>query len=908
MDMPLKTLLILSLGGTLLGLSLMLLRRLLGKKLPSAFYYYAWLLVFLRFLLPLPGLVGGESAVVESPLALDTAAPPAIESLSPRSYLSAGADPAGEPSASAAPASDNTAAPAAQPVTEQEEAASSRSPEPTGHTGPELSSLLHAQHFWLGLWLCGAILCLTWYIWGYVRYSRAVRRCLKDPSDPELAFYLSIPQKHRPELAKCPGLDSPMLLGVARPLLVLPDREYSPERLSAILSHELTHYRRGDLIFKWFAVLVFSLHWFNPFTRLFRRELDRACELSCDEHLLRRMDRDGRQNYGETLLDLAAGRSLSPRVIATSFATEKRNLKERLEQIMTYKKKGRAALALTLAAILLLCGCGAALGPAASETIPPAPTPETSQSSAEPISNPASQGEVVSVGAVDALLSAIAPGAEITLKEGVYDLTMASNYGHDSGSDYYRWESMSDGFELVITGVDGLSIKGAGMGDTVVCAQSRQADVLRLEDCENIRLSGFSAGHTEKPVPCSGEVLTLENCSGIQLEDCGLYGCGTVGLNAENSAGITLSGSDIYDCSDMAMFLKSCADIRLENCNIYACGSDTGPLFFVWGCRGFALVNSRVYDNNCMSLIYNNYSPEVYLLGSTVENNRFSSYLFNMSQRGVIVDKCSFANDGYTELCFTYGDMAQLLDIDGNVLDEEQLLSMKRENAVYNGPGDLSPLPAPEGTINADGLLEVHVQDVDSFLAAIGPDTIIYLDGEIFDLSTARSYGQYSTEYYDWINYDGPGLRIKNVKNLTIIGQGKDKTQLCAVPRTVDVLSFENCENLTLSSLTAGHTPEPGACSGGVLAYSGCKNMSVEDCGLFGCGIIGIGAESCEDMAIKNTDIYECSSGAARFYDCTDVVFTGCTVRDCGTPEFVCDLSQVSYNGTELPQGNSQVS
>ena len=232
---------------------------------------------------------------------------------------------------------------------------------------------------------------------------------------------------------------------------------------------------------------------------------------------------------------------------------------------------------------------------------------------------------------------------------------------------------------------------------------------------------------------------------------------------------------------------------------------------------------------------------------------------------------------------------------------------MKRENAVYNGPGDLSPLPAPEGTINADGLLEVHVQDVDSFLAAIGPDTIIYLDGEIFDLSTARSYAQYSTEYYDWIN-DGPGLRIKNVKNLTIIGQGKDKTQLCAVPRTVDVLSFENCENLTLSSLTAGHTPEPGICSGGVLAYSGCKNMSVEDCGLFGCGIIGIGAESCEDMAIKNTDIYECSSGAARFYDCTDVVFTGCTVRDCGTPEFVCDLSQVSYNGAELPQGNSQVS
>lgn len=909
MDMLPKTLLILSLGGTVLGLSLMLARRLLGKRLPSAFYYYAWLLVLLRFLLPLPGLVGAEPAAGESSPAYDAAAPAAMESPSPRSYLRTGADPAGASSAGAAPVSDNTAAPAAQTVAEPEESApATQSVKSAAPVRGKLPVQLDAGWALVWLWLGGAGLLLLWYILSYARFSRSVRRCQKAPSDTELALYLSLPQKHRPELAKCPGLDSPMLLGVVRPLLVLPDREYSPERLSAILSHELTHYRRGDLIVKWFAVFVFSLHWFNPFTRLFRRELDRACELSCDEHLLRRMDRDGRQNYGETLLDLAAERSLPPRVIATSFATEKRNLKERLEQIMTYKKKGRAGLALTLAAILLLCGCGAALGPAAQETVPPAPTPEPSQSTAEPISNPASQGQVVSVGAVDALLSAIAPGAEITLQEGVYDLTMASDYGHDSGSDYYRWESMSDGFELVISGADGLRITGAGKGSTVICAQSRQANVLRLEDCEDVRLTGFSAGHTEKPVPCSGEVLTLENCSGIQLEDCGLYGCGTVGLNAESSAGITLSGSDIYDCSDMAMFLKSCADIRVENCNVYACGSDTGPVFFVWGCRGFALVNSRVYDNNCISLIYNYYSLEVYLLGSAVENNKLDSYLFNMSQRGVIIDKCSFENNRYTDLCFTYGDMAQLLDIDGNALDEEQLLSMKQEKAVYAGPKDLSPLPAPEGTINAEGLREVHVEDVDSFLAAIGPDTIIYLDGETFDLSTARSYGQYSTEYYDWINYDGPGLRIKDVKNLTIIGQGKDKTQLCAVPRTVDVLSFENCENVTLSSLTAGHTPEPGVCSGGVLAYSGCKTMKVDNCGLFGCGIIGIGAENCEGMEISNTDIYECSSGAARFYDCTGVVFTGCTVRDCGTPEFICDLSQVSYNGKELPQGNSQVS
>ena len=45
----------LSLAGTLLGLFLMLLTRIFGKKLPPAFTYYAWLIVLLRFLLPVPG-------------------------------------------------------------------------------------------------------------------------------------------------------------------------------------------------------------------------------------------------------------------------------------------------------------------------------------------------------------------------------------------------------------------------------------------------------------------------------------------------------------------------------------------------------------------------------------------------------------------------------------------------------------------------------------------------------------------------------------------------------------------------------------------------------------------------------------------------------------------------------------
>ena len=57
-----KTLLIMTLSGSALALLLLALRYLILKRMPSTVYYYAWLLVLLRFALPLPGLVPNGTA------------------------------------------------------------------------------------------------------------------------------------------------------------------------------------------------------------------------------------------------------------------------------------------------------------------------------------------------------------------------------------------------------------------------------------------------------------------------------------------------------------------------------------------------------------------------------------------------------------------------------------------------------------------------------------------------------------------------------------------------------------------------------------------------------------------------------------------------------------------------------
>ena len=196
---------------------------------------------------------------------------------------------------------------------------------------------------------------------------------------------------------------------------------------------------------------------------------------------------------------------------------------------------------------------------------------------------------------------------------------------------------------------------------------------------------------------------------------------------------------------------------------------------------------------------------------------------------------------------------------------------------------------------------QVTVTTADEFLAAIAPDTEITVDAELIDLSKATGYGRTRGEYYYWNEtHDGPELYIAEVSNLTIRGAGDDHTinVISSVPRYSNVLTFFNCSNIMVKGLTAGHTEEPGECVGGVLHFLNSQNILVEDCGLFGCGTVGVGAESSKDIQIINNDIYDCTVGGIDLTFCGDVNADGNTFRNLGIFTFrVYDCGSVTCNG-----------
>ncbi len=944
----------LSLGGTALAAVLMLLQRVMKMRLPAGFAYYAWLLVLLRFVLPLPGLLPAAETAAPgqaAPLPVVTAYPvtPSVGGYAPRSY-------------SEDNASGYTFGTEELPAAPESAAAEENAALDPAAIWEAARPVLTSWSFWGWLYLAGVGVSLLRYGVGYVRFRRALGRTFLPARESDRLVLEALNPDPWPALVRSRAVRTPMLFGLLRPVIVLPDRVYDEGMLRGILRHELTHYRRGDLAYKWFAVLVSCLHWFNPFLALFRREIDRACELSCDERLLRRMGRDEKQHYGELLLTLAADRPLPGSVVAMSFATEKRNLKERLLQIMKYKNRGRAGLALALAAILLLSGCGAALGPNLTGAARTAAEPKTTTvpmpdvvvtpflidpgNEVPPTPMPTDSGEVteiqgdgipeehIIVRTVDELIAAIGSDRVLQLPDGDFNLTKAACYGGETGNEHVSWRDCGDGKQMVINHVNNLYIVGHGQRRSNIVTEPRYANVLAFENCEGLNLISFTAGHTSGQGYCSGGVLYFDSCDSVSVVGCDLYGCGTLGVSAMNCRGVGVTGTAIHDCSYGAIEAIGCYDVRMLGGQVYDCGLKGDftafDLFAAQASTGFAVFNVEIRGNRAKTLLRSTSALEVQMRGCDIHDNQFpnkeventredgSSYswrdggLFHITGESPVLDACAFTDNKASEDCmyFNYDgetDANVAVDAEGKELHLTDLEAMERSDYTepYYGPRQKETL-LPAGEINAYGEKVYRVDNVDDFLAAIGSDTTIYVDCELLDFSAASSYGGYGSNFYYWRDeFDGPNLVITGVENFHVIGQGKDVTTLQAVPRYAEVLNFDSCSNISVEDLTAGHLKEaPGSCAGDVLEFTNCGEITVRGCGLFGCGVNGIMANNCQGLTVEDTEIYECSNMGAQLFRCSGVSFGGCRIRDCNyNSVYLGECVNVLWEGAALHDG-----
>lgn len=243
-----------------------------------------------------------------------------------------------------------------------------------------------AGYILLGIWIVGILAMIILVIKSSLRLrsleksalplqNQKVRRlyhhCLE-----EMGIHSKIP------VYSTAFLKSPIIAGLLKPCIYLPIHLISDYTLSRsarsegacitgysngcnesdmryILLHELQHYKHHDAIGSFLMNLAVVIYWFNPLVWYALKEMRNDREVACDTSVLKMLEEDDYEDYGNTLINFAEKVSLTPFPFSTGLGGNMKQMKRRIINIASYEKptfikrlKGMTAFLLT--AVLLL--------------------------------------------------------------------------------------------------------------------------------------------------------------------------------------------------------------------------------------------------------------------------------------------------------------------------------------------------------------------------------------------------------------------------------------------------------------------------------------------------------------------------------------------------------------------------
>ena len=243
-----------------------------------------------------------------------------------------------------------------------------------------------AGYILLGIWIVGILAMIILVIKSSLRLrnleksalplqNKEVRRlyhhCLE-----ELGIHRNIP------VYSTAFLKSPIIVGLLKPCIYLPIHLISDYTLSHIanskgvcitgypnecnesdmrfmLLHELQHYKHHDAIGNFLMNLAGVVYWFNPLVWYALKEMRNDREVACDTSVLKMLEEDAYEDYGNTLINFAEKVSLTPFPFAAGLGGNMEQMKRRIVNIASYEKptftkRLKGMTAFVLIAVLLL--------------------------------------------------------------------------------------------------------------------------------------------------------------------------------------------------------------------------------------------------------------------------------------------------------------------------------------------------------------------------------------------------------------------------------------------------------------------------------------------------------------------------------------------------------------------------
>lgn len=160
------------------------------------------------------------------------------------------------------------------------------------------------------------------------------------------------------EIVRYNETSSPIIFGLRKPYILLPDLDMTREEWTYVLSHEMSHYYNKDLWIRFLCELLQALYWWNPFVYVFREQITKIQELRVDAGVMDKLSRLKRLEYTECLIRVAKQRNDSRQKWVASFSSDNEtDVVKRISLLLRkeeFKGKRTVRSALTVLALVFM--------------------------------------------------------------------------------------------------------------------------------------------------------------------------------------------------------------------------------------------------------------------------------------------------------------------------------------------------------------------------------------------------------------------------------------------------------------------------------------------------------------------------------------------------------------------------
>lgn len=199
------------------------------------------------------------------------------------------------------------------------------------------------------IWILGILFLTIKTIQSYFDFKKSIQNCTIIKNEDNNLILDKVLKKYNisknVNIIELNEIDSPMVIGIKKATIYLPNIEFSETELEYIILHELNHFLGRDILKKIIVQSLTIVFWWNPLVYVFAKDFDFILEIQCDLRTTVNMAKPEKKTYLKNITTVLknsissvkpANLSYAPYLLNTSDIS---NIRERFNVVLNYQPR-----------------------------------------------------------------------------------------------------------------------------------------------------------------------------------------------------------------------------------------------------------------------------------------------------------------------------------------------------------------------------------------------------------------------------------------------------------------------------------------------------------------------------------------------------------------------------------------